>query len=198
MACTSNSLFAKWYGGSSSSSTGEPALNLAVIVLSLFAGSEYRSPLSASSGARFDSCQEYACELRATIRRWCEWTDHFADGRQSAQFDVEEMNVVWAGSRQALEVSDRISRIVARDPVGFSTLHPNLLRSLPLPPRFRVVEVVMLIIPGGNIVCRPSRGIIEPCILGKSCSGMPWEKLPMPGNWSLGFGLQVEERAYFC
>ncbi|XP_065862816.1 uncharacterized protein [Euphorbia lathyris] len=33
--------------------------------------------------------------------------------RNKAQFDVEEMKIVWAGSRHALEVSDRMARLVA-------------------------------------------------------------------------------------
>ncbi|XP_059440970.1 peroxisomal acyl-coenzyme A oxidase 1-like [Corylus avellana] len=45
-----------------------------------------------------------------------EGVDHLASERSRAQFDVEEMKVVWAGSRHALEVSDRISRLVASDP----------------------------------------------------------------------------------
>ncbi|KAG2679858.1 hypothetical protein I3760_11G071400 [Carya illinoinensis] len=43
--------------------------------------------------------------------------DDLASERSKAQFDVEEMKVVWAGSRHTLEVSDRISRLVANDPV---------------------------------------------------------------------------------
>lgn len=48
-----------------------------------------------------------------------EGVDYLASERNKAQFDVEEMKVVWAGSRHALEVSDRISRLVASDPVSF-------------------------------------------------------------------------------
>lgn len=47
-----------------------------------------------------------------------EGVDNLAHERQKAQFDVEEMKVVWAGSRHTLEVSDRMSRLVASDPVG--------------------------------------------------------------------------------
>lgn len=43
--------------------------------------------------------------------------DHLADERQKARFDVEEMKVVWAGSSHAVEVSDRMARLVASDPV---------------------------------------------------------------------------------
>ncbi|KAK4801162.1 hypothetical protein SAY86_021649 [Trapa natans] len=45
-----------------------------------------------------------------------EGVDHLAHERQKALFDVDEMKVVWAGSRHALEVSDRMSRLVASDP----------------------------------------------------------------------------------
>jgi len=42
--------------------------------------------------------------------------DYLADERKKAEFDVEEMKVVWAGSRHALEVSDRMAQLVANDP----------------------------------------------------------------------------------
>jgi acyl-CoA oxidase len=42
---------------------------------------------------------------------------HLADERNKAEFDVEDMKIVWAGSRHAFEVSDRIARLVASDPV---------------------------------------------------------------------------------
>ncbi|KAL2321548.1 hypothetical protein Fmac_025927 [Flemingia macrophylla] len=43
--------------------------------------------------------------------------DHLAFERNKAQFDVEEMKVVWAGSRHALQLSDKMARLVASDPV---------------------------------------------------------------------------------
>ncbi|KAI4315227.1 hypothetical protein L6164_028061 [Bauhinia variegata] len=46
-----------------------------------------------------------------------EGVDHLAHERNKAQFDVEEMKIVWAGSHHAFEVSDRIARLVASDPV---------------------------------------------------------------------------------
>ena len=46
-----------------------------------------------------------------------EGVDHLAHERSKAQFDVDPMKVVWAGSRHALELSDRIARLVATDPV---------------------------------------------------------------------------------
>ncbi|XP_024026847.1 peroxisomal acyl-coenzyme A oxidase 1 isoform X1 [Morus notabilis] len=45
-----------------------------------------------------------------------EGVDHLTHERSKAQFDVEEMKIVWAGSRHAFEVTDRISRLVASDP----------------------------------------------------------------------------------
>ena len=44
--------------------------------------------------------------------------DHLAFERNKAQFDVEDMKIIWAGSRQDFELSDRISRLVASDPVN--------------------------------------------------------------------------------
>ncbi|KAK9927610.1 hypothetical protein M0R45_024786 [Rubus argutus] len=46
-----------------------------------------------------------------------EGVDHLAQERSRAQFDVDQMKLVWHGSRHALEVSDRIARLVASDPV---------------------------------------------------------------------------------
>ncbi|WVZ10937.1 hypothetical protein V8G54_015467 [Vigna mungo] len=46
-----------------------------------------------------------------------EGVDHLAFERNKAQFDVDEMKIVWAGSREDFELSDRISRLVASDPV---------------------------------------------------------------------------------
>lgn len=43
--------------------------------------------------------------------------DQLAPERKKAQFDVDEMKIVWAGSRHAFQVSDRIARLVASDPV---------------------------------------------------------------------------------
>ncbi|MED6138994.1 acyl-coenzyme A oxidase, variant 2 [Stylosanthes scabra] len=46
-----------------------------------------------------------------------EGVDHLAHERNKAGFDVEHMKIVWAGSRHAFDLSDRISRLVASDPV---------------------------------------------------------------------------------
>ncbi|KAK4557799.1 hypothetical protein RGQ29_007531 [Quercus rubra] len=63
--------------------------------------------------------------------------DQLASERSKAQFDVDEMKIVWAGSRHAYEISDRISRIVASDPafrkdnramLGRKELFKNTLR----------------------------------------------------------------------
>ena len=44
--------------------------------------------------------------------------DHLAGERAAAQFDVDAMKVAWAGSRHAVEVNDRMARLVASDPVS--------------------------------------------------------------------------------
>ncbi|KAJ8555100.1 hypothetical protein K7X08_001598 [Anisodus acutangulus] len=46
-----------------------------------------------------------------------EGVDYLADERNKAEFDVDEMKIVWAGSRHSFDVSDRISKLVANDPV---------------------------------------------------------------------------------
>ncbi|KAK4400431.1 Peroxisomal acyl-coenzyme A oxidase 1 [Sesamum angolense] len=59
-----------------------------------------------------------------------EGVDYHAEERKKAEFDVESMKVVWAGSQHALEVSDRISKLVADDPKMLSRkeLFKNTLR----------------------------------------------------------------------
>jgi len=52
-------------------------------------------------------------------KRKMEAVDYLADERKAARFDVEAMKVVWAGSKHNLEVADRVSRLVASDPVSF-------------------------------------------------------------------------------
>ncbi|KAI3889891.1 hypothetical protein MKX03_017814 [Papaver bracteatum] len=42
--------------------------------------------------------------------------DYLANERKSSEFDVEAMKIVWAGSQQSFEISDRMSRLVASDP----------------------------------------------------------------------------------
>ncbi|CAN0908439.1 Peroxisomal acyl-coenzyme A oxidase 1 [Linum grandiflorum] len=42
--------------------------------------------------------------------------DHLAGERNKAQFDVDQMKIVWAGSRHDFDLSDRIARLVASDP----------------------------------------------------------------------------------
>lgn len=54
--------------------------------------------------------------------------DHLAFEREKAQFDVDEMKIVWAGSRHEFELSDRISRLVASDPVKNPPLSSLLLK----------------------------------------------------------------------
>ncbi|XP_059639901.1 peroxisomal acyl-coenzyme A oxidase 1-like [Cornus florida] len=57
-----------------------------------------------------------------------EGMDHLADERKRTQFDVQSMKIVWAGSRQAFEVSDRISKLVASDPAFRKDERPMLAR----------------------------------------------------------------------
>lgn len=45
-----------------------------------------------------------------------EHVDNLASERSQAQFDVDAMKIVWAGSEHAFAVSDRMSRLVASDP----------------------------------------------------------------------------------
>ncbi|XP_027335034.1 peroxisomal acyl-coenzyme A oxidase 1-like isoform X1 [Abrus precatorius] len=42
--------------------------------------------------------------------------DHLAFERNKAEFDVDEMKILWAGSPHAFQVSDRMARLVASDP----------------------------------------------------------------------------------
>ncbi|KAI5013635.1 hypothetical protein ZWY2020_037148 [Hordeum vulgare] len=42
---------------------------------------------------------------------------HLAGERSTAHFDIHAMKVAWAGSRHAVEVADRMARLVASDPV---------------------------------------------------------------------------------
>ncbi|KAI7989167.1 Peroxisomal acyl-coenzyme A oxidase 1 [Camellia lanceoleosa] len=58
-----------------------------------------------------------------------EGIDHLADERNKAQFDVGAMKIVWAGSRRAFEVSDRISKLVAADPGFHKDNRPMLGRN---------------------------------------------------------------------
>lgn len=55
--------------------------------------------------------------------------DHLAAERAAATFDVEEMKVAWAGSRHAVDVADRMARLVASDLV--SHLPPSWIGSRP-------------------------------------------------------------------
>ncbi|KAJ9556155.1 hypothetical protein OSB04_010769 [Centaurea solstitialis] len=54
--------------------------------------------------------------------------DYLIDERKKAQFDVEAMKVAWAGSRQAFELSDRIAKLVANDPIFEKFSRPMLGR----------------------------------------------------------------------
>ncbi|KAL3615602.1 acyl-coenzyme A oxidase [Castilleja foliolosa] len=46
-----------------------------------------------------------------------EGVDYLGDERKKAEFDVEAMKIVWAGSPQNFQLSDRISKLVDNDPV---------------------------------------------------------------------------------
>ncbi|MCI09181.1 peroxisomal acyl-coenzyme A oxidase 1-like, partial [Trifolium medium] len=52
-----------------------------------------------------------------TAQNKMEGVDHLAFERNKAQFDVNDMKIVWAGSHQEFVLSDRISHLVASDPV---------------------------------------------------------------------------------
>lgn len=45
--------------------------------------------------------------------------DYHGGERSRAEFDVDEMKIVWSGSQEDFEVSDRIGRLVASDEVDF-------------------------------------------------------------------------------
>lgn len=56
--------------------------------------------------------------FRILLDEQMEGVDHLSHERNKAQFDVNDMKIVWAGSREAFEVSDRMARLVANDPVS--------------------------------------------------------------------------------
>lgn len=70
-----------------------------------------------------------------------EGVDYLAHERNKAQFDVDEMKIVWAGSRHAFDVSDRMARLVASDPVISLSLCQFILHS---PLRFQQFRVQYL------------------------------------------------------
>lgn len=49
-----------------------------------------------------------------------EGVDYLADERKKAEFDVDAMKIVWAGSPHAFDLVDRMSKLVAADPVIIS------------------------------------------------------------------------------
>uniref|UniRef100_A0A5B6Z5M8 Acyl-coenzyme A oxidase n=1 Tax=Davidia involucrata TaxID=16924 RepID=A0A5B6Z5M8_DAVIN len=57
-----------------------------------------------------------------------EGVDHLTHERKKAQFEVEAMKIVWAGSRHVFEVCDRISKLVASDPDFRKDHRPMLSR----------------------------------------------------------------------
>ncbi|CAL0331159.1 unnamed protein product [Lupinus luteus] len=54
--------------------------------------------------------------------------DHLESERNKAEFDVDAMKIVWAGSSHVLQVSERIARLVASDPAFRKDNRPNLGR----------------------------------------------------------------------
>lgn len=54
--------------------------------------------------------------------------DELEHERRKAQFDVEALKIVWAGSRHIFEVSDRMAKIVAADPIFLKDDRPRLDR----------------------------------------------------------------------
>lgn len=54
--------------------------------------------------------------------------DELAHERRKAQFDVGALKIVWAGSQHAFEVSDRMAKLVAADPVFLKDDRPRLGR----------------------------------------------------------------------
>lgn len=60
-----------------------------------------------------------------------ERVDNLAHERETAQFDVEAMKIVWAGSKHELDVSDRMARLVASDPVRTFFRFVLIMRFIP-------------------------------------------------------------------
>ncbi|XP_059657599.1 peroxisomal acyl-coenzyme A oxidase 1-like [Cornus florida] len=57
-----------------------------------------------------------------------EGLDQLAHERERTLFDVDAMKIVWAGSRHAFQLSDRISKLVAADPAFQKDSRPMLSR----------------------------------------------------------------------
>ncbi|KAI3701983.1 hypothetical protein L6452_27527 [Arctium lappa] len=69
-----------------------------------------------------------------------EGVDYLSDERKKAQFDVDDVKVAWAGSREALEVSDRIAKL--RSPGGAimggdSVMNPELIINHKFPEHYK-------------------------------------------------------------
>lgn len=65
-----------------------------------------------------------------------EGVDYLAQERNKAGFDVNAMKIVWYGSQRNFDISDRMSKLVASDPVCLSL-------SLSLVSIFYVTSVVL-------------------------------------------------------
>ncbi|ERN00166.1 peroxisomal acyl-coenzyme A oxidase 1 [Amborella trichopoda] len=57
-----------------------------------------------------------------------EEVDHLDFERKTAEFDVDAMKIVWAGSQHAFDVNDRMARLVASDPAFRKDERPMLGR----------------------------------------------------------------------
>lgn len=68
-----------------------------------------------------------------------EGVDYLADERRRAEFDVDAMKIVWAGSKHAFHLVDRMSKLVANDPVP-------ILLSLPLFAYFLIYAVLVNVV----------------------------------------------------
>ena len=92
--------------------------------------------------------------------------DHLAAERAAARFDVEAMKVAWAGSRHAVDVADRMARLVASDPVSGCFLRsPPSSSLIPNPACFRIDQ---------NSMSPPSASC---CLFAASCI---WLALHLP------------------
>ncbi|MFQ6632861.1 hypothetical protein Gotur_011644 [Gossypium turneri] len=106
--------------------------------------------------------------------------DYHAEERRKAEFDVEEMKIVWAGSRQAYEISDRVARLVASDPVFRKDNRTMLSRKDLFKDTLRKAahawkRIIELRLSGLFFSC----GMFIPAIKGQGNEGQQQKWLPM-------------------
>ncbi|KAH9777132.1 peroxisomal acyl-coenzyme A oxidase 1 [Citrus sinensis] len=115
--------------------------------------------------------------------------DQLAPERKKAQFDVDEMKIVWAGSRHAFQVSDRIARLVASDPafrkdnramLSRKELFKNTLRKA----AYAWKRIIELRLSGGfnelrTLVLFLSIGMFVPAIKGQGTDEQHQKWLPL-------------------